>query len=138
MKHWLAVVSREHVLRGVAGGFAQVCHGKKAPLARMKAGDGLVYYSPSERMKEKDGLQSFTAIGRIAEGEAFAVQMSEDFSAFRKRVVFSKARQVQLAELRERLALTKNENWGYQLRRGLVEISVEDFKMIAEVMDSKV
>ena len=28
--YWIAVASREHVRRGVAGGFAQVCHGKPA------------------------------------------------------------------------------------------------------------
>ncbi|WP_275249374.1 hypothetical protein [Vandammella animalimorsus] len=32
MKYWLGVVSREHVQRGVAGDFCQLCHGKAAPL----------------------------------------------------------------------------------------------------------
>ncbi len=32
MKYWIGTVSQEHVLRGVAGGFCQVCHGKAAPL----------------------------------------------------------------------------------------------------------
>ena len=40
---WLGVVSRAHVQRGVREGFAQVCHGKAAPLRRMQAGDYLVY-----------------------------------------------------------------------------------------------
>ena len=46
MKYWIGTVSQEHVLRGVAGGFCQVCHGKAAPLNRMKRGDWLLYYSP--------------------------------------------------------------------------------------------
>lgn len=33
-KAWIAVVSRAHVMRGVEGGFAQLCHGKRSPLAR--------------------------------------------------------------------------------------------------------
>ena len=37
-RFWVGVVSKEHVLRGVEGGFCQVCHGKKAPLNRMKGG----------------------------------------------------------------------------------------------------
>ena len=37
-RFWIGVVSKEHVLRGVEGGFCQVCHGKKAPLNRMKKG----------------------------------------------------------------------------------------------------
>lgn len=28
-KYWIGTVSQEHVLRGVAGGFCQVCHGKR-------------------------------------------------------------------------------------------------------------
>lgn len=35
-KFWVGVVSKEHVQRGVKGGFCQVCHGKKGPLNRMK------------------------------------------------------------------------------------------------------
>ena len=37
-RFWIGVVSKEHVPRGVEGGFCQVCHGKKAPLNRMKKG----------------------------------------------------------------------------------------------------
>ena len=43
-KFWVGVVSKEHVQRGVKGGFCQVCHGKKGPLNRMKKGDYLLYY----------------------------------------------------------------------------------------------
>ena len=46
VRYWLGVVSRAHVERGVAGGFAQLCHGRAAPLARMQTGDWLIYYSP--------------------------------------------------------------------------------------------
>ena len=45
IKYWVATVSKEHTLRGVAGGFMQVCHGKQAPLKRMKKGDYLIVYS---------------------------------------------------------------------------------------------
>jgi hypothetical protein len=38
MRHyWVGVVSKEHVDIGVAGGFAQVNHGKAGPLERMVA-----------------------------------------------------------------------------------------------------
>nr|MCH9703347.1 EVE domain-containing protein [Chlamydiota bacterium] len=43
MKYWIGVASHEHVKRGEADGFCQVCHGKGAPLRRMKPGDLLVY-----------------------------------------------------------------------------------------------
>jgi hypothetical protein len=35
---WIAVISHAHVERGKGGGFTQVCHGKRAPLERMKPG----------------------------------------------------------------------------------------------------
>jgi hypothetical protein len=34
MTAWLGVVSYAHVRTGVAGGFAQLCHGKAQPLRR--------------------------------------------------------------------------------------------------------
>jgi hypothetical protein len=39
MKHWLTVARAEHVRRGQAEGFMQVCHGKAAPLKRIQPGD---------------------------------------------------------------------------------------------------
>lgn len=41
MNAWLGVVSAEHVRRAVDLGIAQIGHGKRAGLARMKAGDVL-------------------------------------------------------------------------------------------------
>lgn len=38
-RYWIGVVSKNHVLRGVEGGFAQVGHGKGAPLRRMAPGE---------------------------------------------------------------------------------------------------
>src|SRR3954471_15126499 len=67
IRFWLGVVQRDHVLRGVAGGFAQVNHGAKAPLARMGSADGFVYYSPKTAYPDGDPLKEFTAIGRIAD-----------------------------------------------------------------------
>jgi hypothetical protein len=40
-RYWIGVASKEHVQRGVLGGFAQVCHGKAGPLNRMEEGIGL-------------------------------------------------------------------------------------------------
>ena len=42
----VGVVSREHVHLGVKGGFIQLNHGKKAPIQRLRTGDGVVMYSP--------------------------------------------------------------------------------------------
>ncbi len=36
MKYWVGVVSESHVNLGIKGGFAQLCHGKRAPLSKMQ------------------------------------------------------------------------------------------------------
>jgi hypothetical protein len=64
-KYWIVVASAEHVRRGHAGGFIQAGHGKEAPLRRMRRGDGIVCYSPTETLGGKDRLQAFTAIGLV-------------------------------------------------------------------------
>jgi len=74
VKAWLGVVSRAHVRRGVAGGFAQLCHGKAQPLRRMQGGDWLVYYSPTLEMGGAP-LRAFTAIGRVEESEVYSHDM---------------------------------------------------------------
>ena len=57
---WLGVVSADHVARGVGDGIAQIGHGKKGGLARMRPGDLLVYYSPRD-MLGGSALRAFTA-----------------------------------------------------------------------------
>ena len=75
-RNWLAVASADHVAIGRRGGFMQVCHGKGSPLRRIKPGDRVAYYSPSELMRKPDGLQSFTAIG-IVEPGGFLLKLTE-------------------------------------------------------------
>lgn len=64
-QYWIAVACKEHVQGGVQGGFAQVCHGKKSPLSRMKKADWIIYYSPATRFREKEPCRAFTAIGKV-------------------------------------------------------------------------
>ena len=78
-KFWIGVVSKEHVLRGVEGGFCQVCHGKKRPLNRMKKGDYLLYYSSKYQLNSQGKLQAFTAVGKIIDDAAYQVEMFEGF-----------------------------------------------------------
>ncbi|MBY0464817.1 MAG: EVE domain-containing protein, partial [Burkholderiales bacterium] len=48
-RNWIAVASADHARRGrdeMTPGFMQVCHGKCAPLKRMRPGDRVAYYAP--------------------------------------------------------------------------------------------
>ena len=134
---WLAVACAEHVRRGRAEGFMQVNHGKLGPLKRMETGDGIVYYSPSEQMGAKDGFQSFTALGRIKEGEPYQGFMSAGFRPFRRDVEWTDGREQPIRPLLGTLDLTKDRNWGYALRFGLLELSAGDFAALGATMTGK-
>ena len=135
MANWIAVASAEHVRRGVEGGFMQVCHGKAGPLRRMKTGDGIAYYSPSETFGGTDRLQAFTAIGRVREGEPYLFEMGAGFRPFRRDVAWDKATPAPIRPLLGALQFTVgNPNWGYRLRFGVLEISERDLAMIVGAM----
>src|SRR5664280_67128 len=85
MTYWLGVVSREHVQRGVGLGIAQIGHGKRGGLDRMRPGDWLIYYSPRVSLGSKEPLQAFTAIGRVADEEVWQADEG-DFKPWRRRV----------------------------------------------------
>ena len=145
MDYWLGVVQREHVLRGVELGIAQLNHGAKAPVRRMSPGDGFVYYSPRASMKsaaypEGDPLREFTAIGVIADGEAYqddsVMYPGSDFRPWRRRVDYvMDAAPAPIAPLLDVLELTRgNRNWGLVMRRGHVQLTKHDFDAIAGSM----
>jgi hypothetical protein len=132
--NWIAVACAEHVRRGRDGGFMQVCHGKAAPLRRLRPGDRVAYYSPSETIGGKDRLQAFTAIGTVRAGEPYVVDMN-GFRPFRRDVDWLAAAEAPIAPLLERLDLTAGRrNWGYQLRFGLLAVSADDMALIAAAM----
>lgn len=133
MKAWLAVVSRAHVRRGVAGGFAQVCHGKAPPLRRLQRGDWLVYYSPSVEMNGVP-LRAFTAIGRVRDDTVFAFDMGGGFVPFRRHVRYLRAGEAPLGPIAAALELCARPNWGMALRRGLLPLSLTDLAVVARAM----
>lgn len=133
--YWIGVVSEAHVQRGVAGGFAQLCHGKAAPLRKMKRGDWFVYYSPRTEMKSGEPLQAFTAIGRVRDDEVYEYAMSDTFIPFRRNIDYVDCQQASIRGLLDQLSFTRdNRNWGYLFRRGQFQITADDFQLIAEAM----
>jgi hypothetical protein len=135
MTNWLGVVSADHVRRGVELGIAQLGHGRGKPLARLHAGDTLVYYSPTATLADKAPLRHFTAIGTLPDDEIWQAE-DGDFRPFRRRVDWEPAREVPLAEVREALHLTTEPNWGYRLRLGLVELDDHDTAALRAAMGS--
>lgn len=136
MTAWLGVVSRAHVQRGVAGDFAQLCHGKAAPLRRMRRGDWLVYYSPSVEMGGAP-LRAFTAIGQLQDDDVFAFDMGGGFVPFRRRVSYIATREVPLDDVKDRLQLCATPHWSMALRRGHLPLADADARIIAAAMGAR-
>jgi EVE domain len=133
--YWIGVVSRSHVQLGVQGGVVQLGHGKRAPLARMRAGDGLVMYSPRTSYPDGEALQSFTAIGIVTSGQIYQVEMSPDFKPYRVDVSYLDCRETPIKPLVERLSFIRNKtNWGAAFRFGQIKIPADDFALIAQTM----
>lgn len=138
MKYWIGVVSKEHVTRGVSLGIAQIGHGKRSGLARLHAGDGFVYYSPKESFDGDTPLQAFTAIGHVSDNEIWQADEG-DFKPWRRRVAYAKAVDAPIKPLLNKLSFTAGKtSWGYAFRYGLIEVTEEDFALIAEAMKAKV
>ena len=136
MKYWVGVVSKNHVLRGVELGIAQIGHGKRSGLARMHAGDGFVYYSPKETLATTVPLQAFTAIGTITDDEIWQVDEG-DFHPWRRHVTYAPSVDAPIRPLLDDLSFTSGKtNWGYAFRFGLIEITEKDFTTIAQAMQA--
>jgi hypothetical protein len=133
---WVGVVSRAHVLRGVEGGFAQLCHGKHGPLARMATGDWLVYYSPTTELGSGAPLRAFTALGRVSGEEVYRFDMGDGFVPYRRDVTYERIRcEAPIHALAPRLAFVRdNPRWGMLARRGHFEIDPGDLAIIAEAL----
>ncbi|MHB8189351.1 MAG: EVE domain-containing protein [Ferrimicrobium sp.] len=134
MNTWLGVVSRDHVQRGIELGIAQIGHGRRGGLARMKCGDWLIYYSPRASLGSSKPLQSFTAMGEIADDVIWQADEG-DFKPWRRRVNYvASVTETPILPLLDILDLTSAPNWGYQLRRGLLQLSDYDSTTIKSTL----
>ena len=133
--HWIGVVSRAHVQRGVRGGFIQLNHGKKAAVQRLKAGDFIAIYSPRTDYPDGEPLQAFTALGRVLTGEVYRVRMTEDFEPYRVDVQFAACREAPIRPLIGALSFIRNRaSWGAAFRFGLLRVPEADFDIIRQAM----
>ena len=134
-RFWIGVASRDHVNVGVKGGFIQLNHGKRTALRRLKAGDGVIMYSPRTAYPDGEPLQAFTAIGAVVTGEVYQVEVTPDFKPHRVDVQFVPSKEAHIKPLVERLSFIKSKShWGAAFRFGHVEVPGSDFALIAKRM----
>lgn len=135
--YWIGVACQDHVKRGVAGGFAQLGHGKESAVKILRKGDWIAYYSPRTALDGGKSLQAFTGIGQVISEKAYQVDNGNGFKPFRVDVAFeSDARDAEIRPLLDRLDLTKllGRNWGGAFRYGRVKVNRADFRTIAAAM----
>ena len=120
-QHWVIVLSREHARRGVTGGFVMANHGKRAPLARMSRGDGILMYSPTTSYPSGEPLRAVTVVGEVSGNEP---EPSDVIAGGFCRV--AKLREIQplpLQQIRAHLPVSR-------LRFGFFELSAADAEAI--------
>lgn len=162
-KNWIAVASATHARRGRDGGFMQVCHGKLAPIRRVRPGDRVAYYAPTVTMGGKDTCQCFVSIGLVLAGEPYPFRdagppqgakaplgvsaahavasvgapshMGGGFVPNRRDVGYAPAREASILPLLDDFEFVENrQRWGYKFRFGLFDISDHDMRLIAQAM----
>jgi EVE domain-containing protein len=135
MKYWINVVSKDHILRGIAGGFMQAGHGKASGLKRLGMGDWVVFYSPKTAYQGGDPLQAFTAIGELADDELYQFEVAPDFIPWRRNVTYHDCIEVPIRPFIDELSFIQDKtHWGYRFRFGLFEIPEADFVRIKDAM----
>ena len=132
---WIAVACAEHVRHGINLGFMQLCHGKPGPLRRLKPGDRVVYYSPTERFRGTERLQVFTALGLVRDDKIEQPDMGGGFRPFRRAVDWLGGRPAPIRPLLDEPGFAlSGPGWGAKLRYGLLEIDPGSMDLISDHM----
>ena len=136
-KNWIAVASAAHARCGREGGYMQVCHGKLAPIRRLRPGDRVAYYSPTITMGGKDTCQSFVSIGLVQKGDPYPFDVGGGFVPNRRDIVYVPSQEASILPLLDAFEFVENrQRWGYKFRFGLFDISDHDMRLIAQAMDA--
>ncbi len=138
-RDWVNTISRNHVLRGVQGGFTQADHGRSTRLARLQAGDRIVFYSPRTDYPEGEPLQEFTACGVVTGAAVYQVELTPGFQPWRRDMAFFDSAPTPIRPLLGTLSfIPDGRNWGFTFRRGLFQIPGDDFDRILTAMGATV
>jgi predicted RNA-binding protein len=134
-KYFILGASRDHVLKGVEGDFAQAGHGRKDLISKPSKDDWIVYYSAKDKFENGKPLQKFTVIGRVADDRPYQPDARSNFKPYRRAVEYEKRDEAEIRPLIEQLSFIKNKKrWGFYLMSGFREISKADFEVIRKAM----
>ena len=135
VSYWINCISKDHVLSGVESHFTQAGHGKPDPLKPLRKGDLVAFYSAGTTYRKGELIQCFTAIGKVADDKPFHVEVSKEFRPWRRKMEYLRVADVPIRPLIADLDFIEDkDNWGMPMRRGLFEVSAEDFAKISTAM----
>jgi len=130
-RYWITVVSKDHIRRGVAGGFMQANHGKAGLLKKLHPNDWVIFYSPKVTYEGDEKLQAFTAIGQVADEKLYQYKMSDDFVPYRRNVTYYPCKDVPIVPLIGSLGFISDKKaWGFRFRFGFFQIGRDDFNLL--------
>lgn len=134
-KYWVVTASKDHVKNGIAQGIAQTCHGKAAPLKRMRKDDYIIYYSGLQTIGKPEKCQQFTALGKVLDDEIYQYQVSQDFCPSRRNINFLNCNDISILPMINNLQFIQDkQRWGFPFRFGILEINKHDFDLISSQM----
>jgi hypothetical protein len=133
--HWIGVAARDHVAKGVAGGFCMFAHGKHTAAKRLAPGDRFAYYAPMTGMGEGEKVRAFVAIGEILAPPPVQHSMGEAGTGWGRAARYFQANEADIYPLLPQLSfVTDATHWGMYFRKSLFKIDSEDFGLIAHAM----
>ncbi|MGB7819690.1 MAG: EVE domain-containing protein [Ornithinibacter sp.] len=125
-RHWVIIASRDHARRGVRDGFVMAQHGRRAPLARMSRGDGLLIYSPTTSSPRGEPLRAITIVGTVTGEEPEPSTVIA--GGFRRVAELREIQPIPLDAVREHLPVSR-------IRFGFFELPAADAEAILAMVD---
>lgn len=132
---WIGVACKDRVFIGVRGNVAQFVPEKDFPLQKMDEGDWLIYYPPRLSRNGPANCQACGAVGAVAGHDPYRFDGVEGFLPVRPEADFELCREAAMLPCSDRLSFIEDEkSWAYPFRLGHLEISEEEFELLAEEM----
>ena len=110
-------------------GFVMANHGKRAPLARMAPGDGVLVYSPTTDFPDGEPLRAITIVGEVTGLEPEPSDVIP--GGFRRAAALREVTPLPLAAVRDHLPVTR-------LRFGFLELDPDDAAAVWALVDGPV
>ena len=103
-------------------------HGKRAPLARMSVGDGVLIYSPTTAYPRGEPLKAVTMVGEVTGGEPEPSEVIP--GGFRRAASLREIEPLPLADVRDHLPVQK-------VRFGFFELDPADAERILALAEGR-